>query len=341
MQSLLVYGGSSTGKTSLAGQFARYQASMHGGLPCLYVGADSGWESAMDEVIDGVMLPYNLASHPDPLWALRRIARGMWPENINPLTGVAQHPNRLFMLPQLGIRISGLIIEGVTRIGELIAGNMTNELVIDTQEPLTAKFRLRPGGHVVQGSALLAPQNDDEESFSMASRGTYKFVQEQTYDWISRVKAHPFAPRLLVTAHQGDGMTSGDGVKARCLGPVVFGKAGVDKCPGWFSSYFHVETIPRNFWAPNSPEMRALWFQHHHDPASGLMWPGKLGASATFTHGFRQQHPHGFIPAWIDDKGKLQGGLASFTHAFDTYRQTAPSGTVTGPRLIAAPQSTR
>ncbi len=344
MQSFLVYGSTSTGKTTLCGQFARYQHWLHRGAPCLYVGCDSGAESAADEIADGCMIPYNLGSHPNPLWALRRLARGYWPSQIDGL-GRAVNPWEFIDLRRLGLRISGLIVEGITRINELLSGSITNEMQLDTQEPLTAKFRLRPGGTdglVIQGLALQAAELDNEESFSMASRGTYKFLQEQTLDYVNRLKAHPYAHRLLMTAHQGEGKTS-EGITARVLGPAVFGRAVVDKAPGWFSSYFHVETIPEGEFGvlrdPQgrelihpitrrpilTPESRALWFRFHPDRlGSGLMWPGKLGASPRLTHMFREYFSAGYSNAWIDQNGKLQGGLYPFLMAFDAEPRPRP-----------------
>lgn len=325
MQSILIYGGSSTGKTSLVGQFAKYQFHRHRGRPTLYVGADSGWESAIDEVRAGYMIPYNLATHNNPPWALRRIANGMWPTGIDPDTGAALDPSDKGFrdIRELGLQISGIAVEGITRINQLLSGTMTNDLQLSTQEPLTAQFRLRHDRTIVQGNALQFAATPDEESYSMASRGTYKWVQEQTLDYVTRFKAHPYAPRLLMTAHQGEGKTS-EGVTARCLGPLIYGKAGVADVPGWFSTYFHVETIPEGTFGPGTPEMRALWFRHHIDRhGSGLQWPSKLGASAKLTFQFRQHFKDGYIPAWIDADG-LKGGLIDFLSAYDFYER--PSG---------------
>lgn len=326
MQSLLIYGASSTGKTSQIGQFARYQFRLHGGRPVLYVGADSGWESAIDEVRDGCLIPYNLATHPNIPWALRRIAKGEWPTRIDPITGAAFDPSEKGFkdLRAMGMEISGMAVEGITRINELLSGTLTNDWQLSTQEPLTAQFRLRADGTVLQGNALQFPAADDEENYSMASRGTYKWVQEQTLDYVNRFKSHPYAPRLIMTAHQGEGKTS-EGIAARCLGPLVFGKALVDKAPGWFSSYFHIETIPQDSWRdsngkPND-EMRALWFRHHIDRmGSGLQWPSKLGASPLLTQQFRNHFKDGFMYSWLDNSG-LKGGIAEFLAAYDFYER--------------------
>ena len=138
-------------------------------------------------------------------------------------------------------------------------------------------------------------------------------MQQHTLDYITRLKAHPHCPRLLVTAHQGEGKNS-EGIQTRCLGPIVKGKGLVDKAPGWFSSYFHMEVMPA-YIAPNGqqmPEHRAMWFRFHPDRnGSGLMWPGKLGASPRVTHEFQQRHPYGFIPSW-NIEGNIVGGIKDF-----------------------------
>lgn len=321
MKSILVYGGSSTGKTTLCGQFARYQYMRYGRRPCLYVGADSGPESAADEVAEGMLIPYNLATHPDPLWALRRIADGMWPRQINPVTGAAVNPQDFVDLRVLNLPISGLVVEGITRINENLSRSFTSDMQIQTGQPLVARFRLNGSGAILQGASLMTPETPQEESFSLPSQGTFNFIQQQTIDYVSRLKAHPYAPRLLVTAHQGEGKTS-EGIAARCLGPMIYGRALVDKAPGWFSSYFHLETVPAHSFGQGSPEMRAIWFTHHLDRmGSGLWWPSKLGASARITGWFRHNNPTGFVLAYIDNNYQLQGGLTPFLEAFDSELQ--------------------
>jgi hypothetical protein len=314
MQSILIYGGSSSGKTTQIGLYARYQHYVTG-APVYYIGADSGWEAAADEVAMGILKPYSLSSHPNIPWALRRLTKGFWPAQIDPVTGAAVNPLDFRPMPELGIRCGGLAVEGITRINELLSGTLSNDWQLDTQEPLTAKFRIRGDGTLLQGKSLDLIEAGDEESFSMASRGTYKFVQEQTLDYVNRFKAHPFAPRLLMTAHQGEGK-SNEGVSARVLGPSIFGKAGVANAPGWFSHYFHIESIPAS--ANNNPDMKALWFVFHPDRAgSGLLWPSKLGVTPRLHNYFCQQNPWGFIPSWIDQHG-LRGGIGTFLQSYDS-----------------------
>jgi hypothetical protein len=152
----------------------------------------------------------------------------------------------------------------------------------------------------------------------MTSMGTYSFVQQQTLDYVNRFKNHPYASRVLFTAHAGIGKLSTDtGSIARCLGPIVFGTSMVNKAPGWFSSYFHVEPIPANAMGQGSPEMRKVWFRFHADNSSqsGLMWPSKLGGPARLSEEFNRIYPGGFVPSWLQNG--LQGGLRPILQAFD------------------------
>lgn len=336
MQTILLYGGSTAGKTTQASAFAEYQFRMLG-VPVLYIGSDSGWASAGDAVLSGAMIPYNLASAKTVLFTLRRLARGQWPSDLKRVSGqtvnmrqvvgewitdgfslgtndVMKPIEQLFPVGPKGYRIGGIIIEGLTRNAQLLAGTLTNEMQQDTGQPLVSKFKIKSDGTVVQGPALVtSPDQDDEESYAMNSQGTYSAVQQWTIEYVNRFKGHPHCPRLLVTAHQGEGKNQG----LRCLGPVIMGNALVGDAPGWFDSYFHCEPIPVGSFGPNSPEMRALWYQSHPDRngSSGLMWPTKLGATPRITAWFRQNYPGGFIPASINDKGELGGGLRPFLEA--------------------------
>lgn len=322
MQTLLVFGTTGTGKTVISGEFALYQAFKHN-APCLYCGADSGWDSASDKVSMGVMEPYNLASHPNALWALRRIARGMWPREIdqngraaNPgdFVDIRQHPK----LSRTGI--SGLIVEGLSRNAELMSSQLVNDMEgVKTGEPLVSQFRINAKGETItpvgEKNAFLSKEADDEEMFALPSRGTYNFLQSQTSAYVNAMKGHPHAPRILFTAHQTEGKAS-EG-QARVLGPLIFGRAGVDKAPGWFGSYFHAQTFPADSFGVGSPEIKALWYQWHADPMLGLPWPSKLGVPANVMAQFRVKYQYGFVPSWINPDGSISGGITEILKTMD------------------------
>ena len=338
MQTLLVFGATGTGKTVIAGEFALYQAFKHN-APCLYCGADSGWDSAGDKVAMGVMEPYNLASHPNALWALRRIARGMWPREIDPngravnpsdFVDIRQHPK----LAKTGI--SGLIIEGLSRNAELMSTQLVNDMEgIKTGEPLVSQFRIDGKGKTTtpQGdkNVFLSQELEDEEMFALPSRGTYNFLQSQTSAYVNAMKGHPHAPRILFTAHQTEGKSSeGPG---RVLGPLIFGRAGVDRAPGWFGSYFHAQTFPRDSFGQGSPEVKALWYEWHADQSLGLPWPSKFGVPANVITQFRREFPYGFVPSWINPDGSMVGGISVILRALDNGAAPPPAIT-NGLRLI-------
>lgn len=320
MQTLLVFGSTGTGKTVICGKFARYQAMKHR-APTLYCGADSGWESAGDEVREGLMDPYNLASHPDALWALRRIGRGMWPRKIN-VNGVAENPSDFISL-QIHPRykdtgISGIAVEGLFRNAELISTQMVNEMEgFSTGEKLVSQFRINSKGQITTPTdkgGFQSTELDDEEMFAMPSRSTYNFIQQQTAAYVNVFKGHPSAPRILFTSHQIEGKSS-EG-NARVLGPAIYGRAGVDKAPGWFGSYFHAQTIPAGILGPQ--EMKALWYQWHTDQALGLPWPSKLGVPSSIMAQFRNTYPGGYVPSVIDPNGNVIGGIESILMALDS-----------------------
>ncbi len=320
MQTMMVYGpAGGGGKTTICGQFARHQA-LALKAPCLYIGSDSGWTSAADEVDEGMMIPYNLATAKTVLFTLRRLARGFWPADRTKdgfslgTDPVMKRIEELLPVGPMGYRISGIILEGLKRNAELMASTLVGEMQQDTGQPLVSKFRINSDGKVMQSKADLATdERGDEESYAMNSQGTYSFVQQATLEYIGRFKGHAHCPRLLVTSHQGEGKNQG----LRVLGPVVMGNALVGDAPGWFDSCFHIETIPKDAMFQGSPEQRALWYRTHPDlsGSSGLMWPAKLGTSPRITAWFRQHYPNGFINASIDDNGILQGGLAPFLAA--------------------------
>ena len=167
MQSILIYGGSSSGKTTEAGEFAKHQAERLD-APVLYVNADNDAGSAADAVSSGALIPLDLHSAEFPLYTIRRISRGYWPHGLKD----GHWPNRrdfgkiedFFPVRSRGYRIGGIVLEGLTRFGDLLGNTLKNEMAIDQGEPIVGKFRMKSDGSVLQGKALDAPETNDEES---------------------------------------------------------------------------------------------------------------------------------------------------------------------------------
>jgi hypothetical protein len=216
--------------------------------------------------------------------------------------------------------LGGIVVEGLSRIASLLAQSATNEMGKSTGEPLSAHFRIGKGGSFVEDPKLLsATPLDDEETFSMASRGTYKFVQSQTEDYVNRLKGHPFAPRVLVTAHQREGKTGESANGSRALGPMIYGSSGVDLTTGWFGNAFHLTPLPPNNQFPVGT--RGLWFAPHYDQDTRLNWPAKLGIPSSLFPQFLSSFPYGFIPCVMDAQGNIQGGLSPVLQTLDSFQQ--------------------
>ncbi len=296
-RTVLIYGESGTYKSTNLGEIAEYLLERYGGI-CRLITADSG-SSPMQEQIDrGVIIPWDLTTCEKPMGLFRKAVQGYWPSVL--VNGRADENKFKLTTPQEWEGISGYLIEGVTRIADLMMQDLKNKRR-DTGEPLQAKFE------------------DAGVEFAQSSRGTYGFVQAYTQDWIGDLKKLR-CPWIIVTGHEGKGEDLV--TKKTIFGPAIVGKAGTDKVCGWFENTIHTESYRytlKNKQGGSSEEqgVRGLFIRHTDAEVPNVFWPAKLGVTPRIASQVLKSFPKGYVPFKMNEDGIYISGVHSLIKVID------------------------
>lgn len=308
-ETLLCFGESGTTKTSQLAEFAKYQVSRFAGddLHVRLVSGDSTWKPCSKLVRFeggkhvGVVRPLNVkVPHPQKLAILTALSEGYWPNEIDEY-GIADFSKG--MHKDLN-GVVGMGWEGLTEVGDVIMQHLT-----DTQratgEPLQATF-----SQSVPGMNL-------KYDYSGASRGTYGFVQAFTRKYVKSLASLPI-DRVLVTAHEGKGVSEMTGMKKTIVGPVIVGTAAVDKISGWFGTTLHFESYMYEDKKRGRIPGVCAYYQRHPDPEVGnIFWPAKLDCPLDVMARVIKRWPQGFIPLQINEKGECVSGIHTLLRMID------------------------
>jgi hypothetical protein len=246
----------------------------------------------------GLIRPLNVKlSHDNKLAIISALSEGYWPNEIDEY-GIADYTKGMTKTFE---DVVGLAWEGLTAIGEVTKQHLT-----DTQratgEPLQAAFKQTVPGVGGQGY-----------QYSGASRGTYGFVQAFTQKYVKALASLPI-DRVLVTSHEGKGVSEMTGLKKTIVGPVIVGTAAVDKISSWFGTTLHLES----FVTEKGRTGMCAYYQRHPDAEMGnLFWPAKLDCPLEKMAEVLEKWKHGFIPLEIDKKGKCTSGIHSLLELLD------------------------
>lgn len=302
----LLYGESGTYKTSNIGEMADYEYEKGHGITRLMTG-DSGFAPVMDQVDRGIIHPWNVKASQWPMACILKASEGYWPTKWKNLEqGVADETSLKKEWKGVGM----YAIEGLSMLGQLFKSDMIK--------------KRRSIGEPLQGSV------DDLElgiSFMGASRGTYGFVQDRTYDYVTGFASLP-VHRLVVTAHEGKG--EDDKTKRLIFGPEVIGKAKTDKVPGWFENTFHFntysyytqETSKAGVEKTKRTGIRAHFTRHPDSEVSTIFWPAKLSLTPRQLVAVNKKYPDGFFPLRLDEEGVYTSGMYQFLELLDSLQPT-------------------
>lgn len=293
----LVYGASSSSKTTLCGQFHRYESNRLQ-APGLHVTLDSSVEPMMDEIQEGRVRIWHLGYEQQSinsslLNALHRLAAGYTPKDIDPVTGQRVSDNWNY-----NIR-GAMSVEGVSLISDALLRYMAIE-----RGQQNVKF-VEVSGQAVGG----------------AYQATYSDVKTAMVETITKMKGLPGAQRVLWTAHEGVGT---DMQQANTLGPAMTPSKGIDKIPALFAHSLRTESITFMNEEGKPEQGKLIHFDPHVEPKSGLKWPCKVSMSPARTWALRKKASdvsNGVLPgallARLKD-GKLVGGITDFLEFLDS-----------------------
>src|SRR6185437_13479216 len=261
-QSLLLYGESSTFKTTQIGLFADYQFARTG-LPTRLITCDSGVGPCADQVSRGTLIPLSLKHSPIPIAAINKIAKGMWPKNVIDLeSGIWEMDQASNFEPCL-TNTGAYAVEGLDRLCELASKAWT----MDNQ-------RGSPRGIFEEMG----------EKFSFRSQSIYGDIQQ----FIGNVVLYfggLNVDRVLFTAHESKGK---DLSGKTTFGPATMGPALTDKVAGWFEITLHHESYMYTAKGKSGKSVvrsgvRAYFQRHQDSEVKGMYWPAKLGNTPMLT----------------------------------------------------------
>lgn len=288
-RTLLLYGESSLYKSSNLGEIADYIYATRDKQTHL-ISADSSWAPMGDQIRRGVIIPWNLKACTVPLPALQKACRGYWPKSLDPATGIMDERYGMEMTDWA--QVGCLLIEGLYMIAELLKDDLLTKNRA-TGEPLTAVF------------------TEDGENFASTSRGTYKFVQEQTHIYVKNASGLP-CDWVIFTGHEGKGK---DVTGRMTMGPAILGQALTDKVAGWFESVLHHESYSYTDASSGTGTRRdgvRAYFERHPDPdISNIFWPAKIGVEPRVKAQVLKRWQHGYVPLLLDSEGNYVESVAT------------------------------
>jgi hypothetical protein len=318
-RTLLIYGPSSSGKSANMGAAVDFIATRYG-LPCRGIYGDN-YGTVQRRIDDGWLDLWDLRTTNDPLACLLLAGQGYWPSHIEKgrATGQLVRKTVDYVNPDGSKRtdivvpgIGGYICEGLQENGFLIMRNLEAKQR-QTGEPLLADF-----GEMVEQLKV---------QYSMASRGTYAFVQNQTHRYFKLGLAGLPVEWTFVTTHDFTGL---DKAGKQIVGPSVVGPGLTRRVPEWFDHVIHFEQSMVEI-ALDAEESRraggvksvkrsgtkAHFCKHSDADLPRLLWPAKLGVDPTLMAHIYRTWPRGYVPMLMDREGNLTSSIRDLLELID------------------------
>lgn len=282
-QSLLIYGATGSFKTSNLAEYVRWLNERYGGVVRGLFGDNYG--PCRAEVQDGILEPWDLTSEPDPLACILLASIGYWPQKLKDGRPVGQ-----VLVKDQYKGVSGYLIEGFKENADLFMRMMERKRQA-TGEPMVGEHASSAYGQTV--------------SYSVSSRGTYQFVQNQSHRYFKLgFKGMP-VPWVAVSSHEYAKKSEG------IYGVAVAGKALARVVPQWFDHTLHFESCDVEVAVPildgtgkkvgenkyRRTSSRAHFAAHLID---NVRWYAKLGVESYLMDYIYQRWPAGYIPLLME-----------------------------------------
>lgn len=262
-KSMLIYGETQSGKTSLLGTLARAHHARTGKITRLIM-TDEGGTSAIDpEIQDGIIQVVSLVADDKPQSNLMWLAKGHF---LN-ATGVIDQskPN----LDNVGI----VALDSLSSAAALVMNWFVQS-------------GLKVGQDVV---ALRTEQNLNFGNPAMAHYGAvHQFILQLT----TALNGLP-VEKVIYTALESKGVDSTDG--QIILGPAIVGKALTGVIPSRMNRILHLEIVPN---ADKSDRSYRIYFQPHVDKTLGRVWPANLRMPLKLRDGRQFKEAIQSVPAY-------------------------------------------
>jgi len=219
---ILLYGDTGSGKTSLIGEYAEDKFKKTGKKTRLYTADPGGWRSIVPYVKLGIIQVVNLVDMPRPWEWISEVTKGKLPIAVGPdggpIWGVDEAKNA-----ETGV----YVFEGGTAFGRVLLDDQAKRNaqgnVIGPQQP---NFRITEG--TVQWAGTSPAQFGNAQTvLTLAIQESFHLKGDVIWTCLAR--------------RAGDADTT-----APILGPQFAGKALTSDAPSWFNYTFRVVTISGN-----------------------------------------------------------------------------------------------
>jgi hypothetical protein len=248
--SILLYGDTGKGKTTLIGEYAEDKFKKTGLKTRLYTADPGGWRSIVPHVKLGIIEVINLVGMPRPWEWISEVVKGKLPIGVGPdgmpLWGIDAKANAA---------VGVYAFEGGTAFGDILMQDMSKRNaagnVIGPQPP---SFRVSEGTASWAGTSP-AQFGSAQTVLTIAIQESFRLPGDKIWTCMAR--------------RAGDADTT-----AQILGPQFIGKALTSDGPRWFTYTFRPDVIPGNEMLKTKTEHR-LYIEDHMETTMGVGPDGK------------------------------------------------------------------
>lgn len=239
-RTILLYGRSRSGKTTLISELAEQVYVKHGLLTRVYT-ADKGGSGPMKPYVDLGLIELIEQGDSDPWIFLNKAAQGM----------IRDAQGKWVLDLERNSKVGVMAFESMTAMAEALMTSLAEKAALGTN---------------IGGSANVAFQvSGDGESLKIggSNMAHYNVVQTRITEevWKSQRLPHPFIV-WTASVSKDDDSTS----VSKVLGPQVVGKALTAEVPRWFDLTFRVDCEPAQ---QGKPEKHLLYLGNSVDQKAG------------------------------------------------------------------------
>lgn len=240
-KSVLIYGETQSGKTSLLGALARAYHSRTGKKTRLILCDEGGPSAIQPEINDGIIEVVDMMGDSQPQSNLMWLAKGHFIGDSGSIDQKKQN------LEGIGI----VALDSISSAADLVI----NQLV-------------QSGTKISQD--VVALREEQGLKFGNPSQSHYGAVQRYMLQLISALNGLP-VDHVFYTALESKGQDATDG--SVTLGPLVSGKALTSQVPSRMNRILHLEIVPTQ---DKKSRVYRIYFRPHIDSVLFRPWPANL-----------------------------------------------------------------
>lgn len=240
-KTILIYGETQTGKTSLIGAIAREHYLRTGKITRLILCDEGGPSAIQPEIDEGIIQVADMAGDLLPQSNLMWLARGHWIGEDGKIDQRKQN------LEGVGI----IALDSLSAAAALVMSYFIQNNVKISQE-------------------IVALREEQNLKFGQAAQSHYGAVHGLILQLTTTMGSLP-VDRVIYTALESKAEDNID--KSIILGPMIIGKALTGVIPSRMNRILHLEIVPS---VDNKTRSYRIYFMPHNDRTLGKVWPANM-----------------------------------------------------------------